>query len=402
MRKSMSKKVVIKIPDVQTLVLPPPNEVCRWFGLPSTLADALKQLARRAGVAPPADPKTLRKMTTVGISDRKVSEIKEFVLQLEPGLEALIDEVLESDYYFFSNGWTWETCLRSFATEQLLAPGHAVGFIRERITSEQRLIKRVRQALKSGASRQELAHVILDSLDYSCLVPKDIMERGAEGWALLLREEDSQAQVDLLRWLHYAKIDFYYRLLCEFSLDFLVFMKKMPIFSEVKEVLVSEGLFSRMAPAGQSADAWWPFERVMDRWRLQLGGEAPLSWRTLASHMPTPKRRRAEMPKLTTEEDLAQADFETQLRRLHEWRNGTVPQDDQLHTFVSNLVPDGNSIGIAFLSAKIAIAWGALIRQEIELVTAHGAMELQEKIALLASFPDYWDVYRDQAAELAA
>lgn len=140
----------------------------------------------------------------------------------------------------------------------------------------------------------------------------------------------------------------------------------------------------------------------MDSWRLQLGDGKPLSWRRLASYMPTPKRRLAETMEPEREKDQAAADFETQWRRLHEWRNGTVPQDDQLRAFVKNILPEGYDVRLSLLMAKISLAWSAFIRQEAELANSHGALKPKEHNSLLASFPDYWNEYRDQAAELAA
>ena len=399
----MAKKVVIDLPLVETPVLPPLKDVMTWFGLPATPAEAVREMARREGVAPPADSKTLRKLTSSdGISTRKASEIESFIARVSPEIEALSESVSDCKYYKLSNGWQWDMCMRSFAEERLLAPGHAAGFVRERIKSEQRLIKRAREAITNGGSNEDIARVISDSLDYKCSVPRTVVERGVEGWVVLLADSDSPSQAALLRWLHYGRIDFYYRLLCEFSLDLLVAMKEAPNFSEVKERMVLEGAFSRMAPQEGGASDWRPFEALMDSWRLQLGDGKPLSWRRLASYMPTPKRRLAETMEPEREKDQAAADFETQWRRLHEWRNGTVPQDDQLRAFVKNILPEGYDVRLSLLMAKISLAWSAFIRQEAELANSHGALKPKEHNSLLASFPDYWNEYRDQAAELAA
>ena len=292
--------------------------------------------------------------------------------------------------------------MRSFAGERLLAPGHAAGFVRERIESEQRLIKRAREAITNGGANEDIARVISDSLDYKCSVPRTVVERGVESWVFLLSDRNTESQASLLRWLHYGRTDFYYRLLCEFSLDLIVAMKEAPNFSDVKDRMVLEGAFSRIAPQGRAASDWQPFAALMDSWRSKLGDGKPLSWRGLASYMPTPKRRMAETMEPAREKDQASADFETQWRRLNEWRNGTVPQDDQLRAFVTNILPEGYDVRLSLLMAKISLAWSAFIRQEAELANSHGALKPKEHNALLASFPSYWDKFRDQAAELAA
>jgi hypothetical protein len=400
----MAQKVVIDSPLVETPVLPPLKDVMTWFGLPATPAEAVREMARREGVAPPADSKTLRKLTSSdGISTRKASEIESFIARVSPEIEALSEAVSDCKYYKLSNGWQWDMCMRSFAEERLLAPGHAAGFVRERIKSEQRLIKRAREAITNGGSNEDIARVISDSLDYKCSVPRTVVERGVGSWVFLLSDRrDTESQAALLRWLHYGRIDFYYRLLCEFSLDLIVVMKEAQNFSEVKDRMVLEGAFSRIAPQGRNASDWQPFEALMDGWRSQLGDGKPLSWRRLASYMPTPKRRMAEITEPKREKDQAAADFETQWRRLHEWRNGTVPQDNQLRAFVTNILPEGYDVRLSLLMAKISLAWSAFIRQEVELANSHSALKPKEHNALLASFPGYWDKYRDQAAELAA
>ena len=101
----MAQKVVIDLPLVETPVLPPLKNMMTWFGLPATPAEAVREMAKREGVAPPADSKTLRKLTSSdGISVRKSSEIESFIARVSPEIEALSEAVSDRKYYKLSNG----------------------------------------------------------------------------------------------------------------------------------------------------------------------------------------------------------------------------------------------------------------------------------------------------------
>tara|TARA_B100000378_G_C18037984_1_gene409649 strand:- start:1132 stop:1434 length:303 start_codon:yes stop_codon:yes gene_type:complete len=75
----MGQKIAVKIPHIYLPVLPPIQEALSWCGLPSSPVEAVQKIAAQADVKPPADPKTLRKLATSGISPRKASEIQSFV-----------------------------------------------------------------------------------------------------------------------------------------------------------------------------------------------------------------------------------------------------------------------------------------------------------------------------------
>lgn len=398
----MRKKVVVSLPQVHLPVLPPVQEACSWFGLSTSPAEGVRRIAKEAGVKPPADNKTLLKLTTSGISERKALDIQSFVEQFYPNLRENGEAISKQGFYKHSNGWQWESLLTGLSSDPWLESGYAAGFVRGRIAREQHLIASVRSSIGAKPGIDGLASCIATALGDEGNIPAPVVDEGIAGLVALLQEEVEYGLPMFIRWLHYARVDFYYHLLCEFSLDLLATLRKAPNFPEIKDRLLNKGPFSDMAPRESESGHDRPFEVLLDRWRVLLGGEKSLSWRELARCMPIPERGMNEGAVTQNPDDMTADNFETQLRRLHEWRNGTVPRPEQLHTFVENLLPDGYDVELAVMQARIALAWGAFLDHEVKLASMHDAMPADELGHFLGFFGSYWAKYKGQAADIAA
>lgn len=181
---------------------------------------------------------------------------------------------------------------------------------------------------------------------------------------------------------------------------------ELGIDSKGSDEMVSQGLMGILAPKREpDGQIFYPFAQLLDKWKSVFSEDPnkPLTWRELSKAIPHPSDQEiAELdPKSQKCKDLWDIAMDTRKTRLKEWRSGVLPRDDQLLSFVENLLPENRDGHYAWLVAHLSLIWGRLIKQEMHRYEAGGSLyDIDD--GLLFRYQDIWKHYRDQAADILA
>ena len=125
----------------------------------------------------------------------------------------------------------------------------------------------------------------------------------------------------------------------------------------------------------------------------------------MAKHLPCPSAERTRVTGHADQQDIQNAADNTRLRRLKEWRHGTVPKSDQLTDFLESLT--GNHYGAFFplIMTRVATIWTKWIEQERfqldQLVNEAPALEehlnFEWFMERFSRYPEYWTHTKAQA-----
>lgn len=203
------------------------------------------------------------------------------------------------------------------------------------------------------------------------------------------------------------RIDFYYHLLCNVSLDLTRwFDEQNTLSNHDRQWLVEHSFFGDMVPEFDGSALTLPFERLLDTWRGSATKDRRvLPWAKIAECLPNPYGLDADKSRASyqTVEARAEDIRKNKKSRLREWRNGTRPDPEQLKQFIRNLVPEDKDLSLATMRADVAVIWGSFVLGEwavFEKCGLHGA--LRDILPAFERFPDYWTDYQAQAARIRA
>jgi hypothetical protein len=235
-----------------------------------------------------------------------------------------------------------------------------------------------------------------------------LIDQGLQIWVSLKSGavQPHKEQAGLLYGLYTRlRIDFYYQILCNLSLDLIQWLKESEGIAGHEQWLIENSLFGDMVPAFDGHSLTLPFEQLIDTWRRNAapdGGD--LSWARIAQSLPNPQgvdlEKQSPAPGQTGDDRKA-AIGKNKQSRLREWRQGTRPKPDQLDKFVRSLIPDESDASFAIMRADIACIWGAFILDELALFEEYGLIDaIHETLPAFELYPSYWADFKAQAARI--
>lgn len=417
----MAEKMRIGLPESAFPFVPPADKFMAYLGILGGIAGVVNKLSHCPKQPSLIDPKTVRKAVREGVSPKSFAQIK-----------CILDTVLTPEMYEYINSpdllpWM-ETTLRqnglawlSIARGTHLRVFHASRpetfterFIRRRAEQEMTLLQAGQQIQKNSPSSEVFderwCEYLNDFLKQHTRVGPTHIDIAIQAWVALKSggDQPDQEKVGFLFGLYTRlRIDFYYQLLCNLSLDLIQWFKESEGIAGQAQWLIESSLFGDMVPVIDDRKLTLPFEQLIDTWRrnsAQGGGD--LSWAQVAQNLPDPYGVELGAQSLAanqTREDREAAIQRNKKSRLREWRKGTRPKPDQLEQFVRNLVPNGNDASSAIMRADISCIWGEFILDELALYEKYGLIDaLNETLPALELYPSYWADYKAQAARIVA
>ncbi|MFL1486312.1 hypothetical protein [Marinobacter sp. LN3S78] len=411
----MKDRVLMAYPPSDIPFLPPYEEFVRLIGLSGGMAGAIRNVAIEMGKVPP-DAKTLRKAFREPVT-RSVAERMKAIYESRISDSNAIDRIIEEfrpweELQLRSNGASWLPAIRSFRDlilKDRFPESRAEQFLQTRIDAEYDFLKEIKPVVhaktRSTADLELTQSALKRLLQHHTFIGKELIEEACE----ITRSDSGKfarnASAEQRFWQD-MRIDFYYNLLSQISLDVLESLNTEDITPQAREMLVTQGFVGSLAPTvDQEGNITFPFTHLLEEWRRVFSGEEEevLPLRRLADSIPHPSdEQMARLDPATREyQDLASQARETRKTRLKEWRSGVLPKDDQLEGFVLNLVPDQAEFRYAHFRAQLSVIWNRLIKQEVARHRDDGAL-YQLKEGLLFRYEDIWGNYKDQAAKTMA
>jgi hypothetical protein len=286
-------------------------------------------------------------------------------------------------------------------------------FIKRRAEQEIALLqsgKKIQMDSPSAFFDEYWAQALHDFLLKNTKVEPAFIDRGIQAWAVLdpKKDQPNQEHVGFLLGLYTRlRIDFYYQLLCNLSLDLIQGFKEGEGVSGHEQWLIENSFFGDMVPVFDGYTLTLPFERLLDTWRRNVApGGKDISWAKIAQSLPNPQGRDLKSQSLApkqTRDDRNAAIRKNKQSRLREWRKGTRPKPEQLEEFFRNLTVDESSASSAIMRADIACNWGAFILDERKSFESYGLLDaLNETLPAFELYPSYWADYKTQAAQIVA
>lgn len=392
-----------------------------YLGVPGGLSGVINQLSNRSTPSIRIDPKTVRKAVREGVSPRSFEQIKGM---LDSVVSPEMYEYINSDYVkpwmettLPQNGLSWLSITRGFHLRALTnetSETHVERFIKRRAELEMELLRNGQKIQKNSSSPEAFDECwcayLVDFLKQHTEVEPAFLDHGFQIWALLKSGavQPQKEQAGLLYSLYTRlRIDFYYQLLCNLSLDLIQWFKESDGIAGQEQWIIENSLFGDMVPVFDGRSLTLPFEQLMDTWRRNAAPDGGvLSWAQIAQSLPNPQGIDPEMQSLApgqTRDDRKAAICKNKQSRLREWRQGTRPQPDQLKQFIQNLLPDGSDVSSAIMRADIAFIWGAFILDEMALFEDYGMNRaFNETLPAFELYPAYWTKYQAQAAQIVA
>lgn len=416
----MAEKFRIGFPETAFPFIPPANKFLEYLGKPGGLAGVINEL-RTHLEQPLLDPKTIRKAVKEGVSPSTFNKIKEI---LDSRVTPEMQEYIASPYLapwmetkLHHNGSAWLCMvkgqhLRIFQADQ--PETFTERFIKRRAEQEIELFQAKLEIQKSSADivffEERWRETLNDFLLKHTALDSVHIEQGLQAAAGLKSSkcQSRNHQVGLLFGLYTRlRIDFYYQLLCNISLDLIHWFKEKDTIAGREQWLIENSLFGDMVPAFDgNCLMMLPFEKLLDTWRKgAAAGGKDLSWAKIAQSLPDPyglsaNKSRARNQTIEERESKIRKNKQS---RLHEWRRGTRPEPEQLNQFVRNLIPEENDRSFPMMQMEIACIWGAFIVDEWATFEKCGLIsELPETLPAFESFPVYWADYQSQAAKIVA
>jgi hypothetical protein len=415
----MAERFRIGLPETALPFIPPADKFLEYLGRPGGLAGLINMLGNQLD-QPLPDPKTVRKAIKEGVSPRSFNQIKSI---LESVSTPEMNEYIAGQYLapwmettLRQNGLAWLCMVRgqhlkTFQNKQ--TETLAEKFVKDRAEKELELLQ-VRQEIQNNAettvSEERWRETLNDFLLRNTRVESTHIVKGLETWMALKTRKDqpNKEQVGLLLGLYTRlRIDFYYQLLCNISLDLIRWFKEKGTLGEHDgKWLVQDGFFGDMVPAFDGESLMLPFESLLDTWREGAGpNDSDLSWAKVSQYLPDPyglDEKTSRAPNQTVEERTERI-RKNKESRLREWRYGTRPEPEQLSQFVRNLSRKEDDVPLALMRLDIACIWGSYILDELATFERYGLMEaLHETLPAFERFPAYWADYQAQAAQIVA
>ena len=419
----MTERFRIGLPETAFPFIPPADKFLEYLGRPGGLAGMINELGARLN-QPLPDPKTVRKAVKEGVTPRSGQKIKEVLASvLTPEMHDYITSPDLTPWMESSpnnNGLAWLCMskgehLRIFQTDY--PETFTEQFVKRRAEQEMDLFQAGLDIQKSNVTptvfQKQWRETLKIFLRDKTRVDSSHIETGLQAAATLQSSTGParREQAGLLLGLYTRlRIDFYYHLLCNVSLDLTRwFNEQNTLNNHDRQWLVEHSFFGDMVPAFDGSALTLPLERLLDTWRRNATQDRrEVSWAKIAECLPNPygldadKSRASYQTVEAREEDIRK----NKKSRLREWRNGTRPDSDQLQQFIQNLVPEDSEdkdVSLATMQANVAVIWGAFVLDEwavFDKCGLHGA--LSDTIPAFERFPAYWADYQAQAARILA
>jgi len=417
----MAEKIRIGLPESAFPFMPPPDKLVAYLGMPGGIAGIVNKLSDQPGQLRRIDPKTVRKAVREGVSPRSFEQIK-----------GIIESVVTPEIYEYINSpdlapWAETTLPQNGLSWLCLTEGFHIRafqgqrrqtqtecFIKRRAEQEMELLQTCRKIRKNSPS-PEIFHnrgceYVIDFLKQHTEIDPTLITSALQAWPLLESKtiQPNNESIGLLLSLYTRlRIDFYYQLLCNVSLDLIQWFKEHDGIGEHGQWLIENSLFGDMVPKLEADKLILPFEKLMDAWRRNAAPDgSDLSWADIARCIPNPQGVEPGKQSLApgqTRDDRVAAIEKNKKSRLREWRQGTRPKRDQLEQFIQNLVPNGNDASSAILRADISCVWGKFILDELAVFEKLGLENTyRETLAAFELYPCYWANYKAQAAQIIA
>lgn len=407
----MKDRVLMVYPSSEIPFLPPFEEFLRLIGFGSGMPGLIRDLGLQLGKVPPSD-KTLQSAFSKPVTRSTANRIQDiFAAKLPDNFD--LDKFTEKlkpweDLKLRSNGASWYPALlflREFSLKDRFPNSRAERFIHDRINAEYDFLDEIKRIAikpdqtKTDKALQEAAMKRL--LHEYTFVDNDLIEMASK----VRMSDPDRPQIEQQFWQD-IRIDFYYRLLSNLSLDIMERFQELGIDSKGSDEMNSQGLMGILAPKRDSdLRILFPFAQLLEKWKTVFSDDPnkPLTWRELSKAIPHPNDEKMAGLDPTSQDykDLRDAAMDTRKTRLKEWRNGVLPRDEQLLRFVEDLLPEDRDGHYAWLVAHLSLIWGRLINQEMERYEGAGSLyDLND--GLLFRYHDIWKHYRDQAADILA
>tara|TARA_B100002003_G_scaffold116225_1_gene107378 strand:- start:3301 stop:4554 length:1254 start_codon:yes stop_codon:yes gene_type:complete len=416
----MAERIRIGSTETAFPFIPSADKFLEYLGKPGGMAGLINALGKHLN-HPLPDPKTVRKAVKEGVSPRSAAKITN-MLEAVPSPE-LRDYINSSELAPWietslnNNGLAW-LCLTKGASLQIFpsdSPDTFIErFVRRRAELEMELLRSGLELRESNISRSGCEEKWRDRvkgfLKANTLVDFCHIEKGlqAAGTIKASAGDARREQLGLLLGLYTRiRIDFYYQLLSNISLDLIRwYAEQGTLRSHEKQWLVDNSFFGDMLPVFDGERLTLPFERLLDTWRKGAGVNGQdLSWGQIAEHLPDPYGLDAteSLARNQTVEERRERVRENKKSRLLEWRNGTRPKPEQLSEFVRNLTPREDDVPLTEMKLDIACIYGAFILDELGNFQKCGLINaLNDTLPAFESYPTYWAKYRSQAAKILA
>jgi hypothetical protein len=118
----------------------------------------------------------------------------------------------------------------------------------------------------------------------------------------------------------------------------------------------------------------------------------------MAKHLPRTQGVWAQDNEEMNEQDIQAVVDETRLTRLKEWRSGTVPNTDQLTTFLESITGESYGAFLPLVMTRVATAWTKWIVKEqtqldqlVQETPALGEhLDFEWFLARFSRYPEYW------------
>ena len=417
----MAEKIRIGLPESAFPFMPPASKFLAYLGMSGGIAGLVNKLSHRPEQPLLIDPKTVRKAVREGVSPRSFAQIKDL---LDSVATPEINEYINSSYLLpwmetrqHQNGLSWLFIARGEHLRIFKDPRPETfteQFIKRRAEQEMELIQTGQEIREKKPSPeffdQRLCEYLIDFFKQHTEVEPALIDQGLQIWVSLKSGavQPHKEQAGLLYGLYTRlRIDFYYQMLCNLSLDLIQWLKESEGIAGHEQWLIENSLFGDMVPAFDGHSLTLPFEQLIDTWRRNAapdGGD--LSWARIAQSLPNPQGVDLEKQSSAlgqTGDDRKAAIGKNKQSRLREWRQGTRPKPDQLDRFVRSLIPDESDASFAIMRADIACIWGAFILDELALFEEYGLIDaIHETLPAFELYPSYWANFKAQAARIVA
>lgn len=407
----MKDRVLMIHPSSDIPFLPPFEEFLRLSGFSAGMPGMIRDLGLQLGKVPPSD-KTLKSAFTKPVTRSTANRIQDILAAKLPDNFDLL-ELSEKfkpweDLKLRSNGASWFPAilsLREFSLRDRFPNSRAERFIHDRITAEYDCLEEIKRiALKPNQTKTDKAlqeDVMKRLLHEHTFLDSNLIERAST----VRMSDPERPRIEQQFWQD-IRIEFYYSLLSNLSLDIMERFVELGIDSKGSDEMVSQGLMGILAPKREpDGQILYPFAQLLDRWKSVFSEDPnkPLTWRELSKAIPHQSDQEIAKldPKSREYKDLWDIAMDTRKTRLKEWRSGVLPRDEQLLSFVENLLPENRDGHYAWLVAHLSLIWGRLIKQEMHRYETSGSLYDIED-GLLFRYQDIWKHYRDQAADILA
>jgi len=416
----MAERFRIGLPETAFPFIPPTDKFLEYLGRPGGMAAIINELGARLD-KPLPDPKTVRKAVKEGVTSRSGEKIKEVLTSIAtPAMHEYVTGSYLAPWMetkLSNNGLAW-LCMIKGEHLRLFDADHSETFtekfLKRRAEQEMSLLETAREIQKQGATESAIEELwwktLKPFLRENTLVGSSHIDIGLQAAADFKSStgQSRREKAGLLLGLYARiRIDFYYHLLCNASLDIIQSCKEDDTLDNHYGLwLVENSFVGDMVPTFDGEAMTLPFERLLDAWRGRITKDgSKLPWVKVAERLPNPYGLDPDLsrsPHQTVEE--RKEDIRRNKKsRLREWRNGTRPTAEQLQQFVSNLIPEDGNVPMASARAEIAVTWGVFILDEWKTFEKRGLNNaLRQTLPAFERFPVYWANYKSQAARILA